>query len=102
EYSKELVSNPYAYATELALLYSAEGNVEGAVKSLLDLAITQPNTLDDIKNSLLQILQDNPSKKNVVQKHITNRITQMPDNPYYAELQMWLFTQKGDYAGAYK
>ncbi len=102
EYSKELVSNPYAYATELALLYSAEGNAEGAVKALLDLAITQPNTLDDIKNSLLQILQDNPNKNNVVQKNIANRITQMPDNPYYAELQMWVFTQKGDYAGAYK
>lgn len=102
EYSKELVSNPYAYATELALLYSADGNVAGAVKSLLDLILTQPNTLEDIKNSLQQILQDNPTKKNVVQKQITNRINQMPDNPYYAELQMWIFTKNGDYAGAYR
>ena len=100
--ARTLTHNPYAYATEMALLYGKEGNAAEAVNALMDVLVTQPNALDDIKASLLQIAEGDAGKMELTQKQIAKRISNQPDNPYWVELLTWIYTQKGDYEGAYQ
>lgn len=102
ERARTMMQNPYIYATELALLYSKGGNTEEAVKAMMDELVMQPNVLDDVKSSLLQIIDNDEKKMSIVQKQIAKRITLQPDNPYWIELLTWMYIQKGDYQGAYQ
>ncbi len=101
ERARQLVQNPYVYATELALLYGKEGKTEDAVKAMLDILVMQPHVLDDVKTSLLQVTGEDPKKISLVQKQINKRVTLQPDNPVWGELTTWVYTQQGDYTGAY-
>ena len=102
ERARTMLQNPYLYATELALLYSKEGNTEESVKAMMDQLVIQPNVLDDVKTALLQIAGEDEKKKAIVQKQIAKRIALQPDNPYWIELLTWVAIQKGDYRGAYQ
>lgn len=102
ERARVLLQNPYQYATELALLYGKEGNTEEAVNAMMDVLVTQPNTLDDIKSSLQQIIEGSDKKMAITQKQISKRITIQPDNPYWIELLTWIYIQKGDYEGGWQ
>jgi tetratricopeptide (TPR) repeat protein len=102
ERARVMMQNPYLYATELALLYSKTGKTEEAVNAMLDVLITQPNTIDDIKSSLQQVIDGDEKKKTITQKQISKRIAGQPDNPYWIELLTWMYVQKGDYEGGYQ
>lgn len=101
ERARTMLQNPYVYATELALLYSKEGNTGEAVKAMMDQLIVQPGVLNDVKSALLQLSAEDDKKKAIIQREITQRITRQPDNPYWVELLTWLSVQKGDYRGAF-
>jgi tetratricopeptide (TPR) repeat protein len=102
ERARVMMQNPYLYATELALLYGKTGNTEQAVNAMMDVLATQPNTMDDIKSSLLQVIDGDDKKMSITQKQISKRITAQPDNPYWIELLTWMYVQKGDYEGAWQ
>jgi tetratricopeptide (TPR) repeat protein len=102
ERARVMLQNPYLYATELALLYGKTGNTEQAVNAMMDVLVTQPNTMDDIKSSLLQVIDGDDKKMAITQKQISKRITAQPDNPYWIELLTWMYVQKGDYEGAWQ
>jgi tetratricopeptide (TPR) repeat protein len=102
ERARVMLQNPYLYATELALLYGKTGNTEQAVNAMMDVLVTQPNTMDDIKSSLLQVIDGDDKKIAITQKQISKRITAQPDNPYWIELLTWMYVQKGDYEGAWQ
>lgn len=102
ERARVMLQNPYQYATELALLYGKTGNTEQAVNAMMDVLVTQPNTMDDIKSSLLQVIDGDDKKMAITQKQISKRITAQPDNPYWVELLTWMYVQKGDYEGAWQ
>ncbi|WP_157976942.1 tetratricopeptide repeat protein [Taibaiella helva] len=101
ERARTMIQNPYVYATELGLLYSKEGNTEEAIKAMMDQLVVQPNVLDDVKSALLQMVGEDEKKMAVLQKQLSKRIAQQPDNPYWAELMTWIYIQKGDFNGAY-
>lgn len=101
ERARVLMQNPYLYATELALLYSKEGKTESAVNAMMDILIMQPHVLDDVKTSLLQITNGDEKKMALTQKLIAKRLAAQPDNPFWGELTTWIYTQKGDYQGAF-
>lgn len=100
--ARTMTQNPYVYATELALLYSQEGKTEEAAGAMLDQLVVQPNLLDEIKSSLLQVVNGDDKKLAIVQKLVAKRVTLQPDNPYWAELVTWISVQKGDYEGAFR
>jgi predicted Zn-dependent protease len=102
ERARVMMQNPYLYAAELALLYGKTGNTEQAVNAMMDVLATQPNTIDDIKSSLLQVVDGDDKKMAITQKQISKRITAQPDNPYWIELLTWMYVQKGDYEGAWQ
>lgn len=100
--ARVLTHNPYAYATEMALLYGKNGKTEEAVSALMDVVATQPNALDDVKASLLKLTEGDARKLELTRKQIAKRISNEPDNPYWVELLTWNYTQRGDYEGAAK
>lgn len=100
--ARVLMQNQYLFGTQLALLYGKEGNTEEAANAMMDVLATQPNELDNIKSSLLQLINNDEKKLTIVQKQLTKRISGDPGNPYWNELLTWMYIQKGDYEGAYK
>jgi len=102
EKARNIIQNPYAYATELAILYSITGDTNAAVQALLDALAIQPSSLEDIKTALLKITESDLKKTASVQKLVTERIKKQPENPYWVEVLTWLYIQKGDYEGALK
>jgi tetratricopeptide (TPR) repeat protein len=102
ERARTMMQNPYLYATELALLYGKGGNTEAAANALMDVLILQPHVLEDIKSSLLQLVEGDEKKLALLQKLIVKRVSAQPDNPFWIELLTWVYTQKGDYEGAFQ
>ncbi|WP_190277292.1 tetratricopeptide repeat protein [Taibaiella lutea] len=100
--ARVLMQNQYLFGTQLALLYGKEGNTEDASNAMMDVLTTQPNELDNIKSSLLQLIDGDDKKLAIVHKQILKRISGDPSNPYWNELLTWMYIQKGDYEGAYK
>jgi tetratricopeptide (TPR) repeat protein len=100
--ARTLLQNQYVYGTQLALLYNKQGNTEEAINAMLDVLMVQPNELDDVKSSLLQVVNGDDKKLALVQKQISKRIATDPGNPYWNELLTWIYVQKGDYEGAFK
>lgn len=89
--------NPFQYATELAGLYGAKGDVKNALSALMHVAEIQPQAMTDIKASLLKLTETDPAQKEAVQKEIAKRLKKDPDNVVWNDLQNWLFMQYGEY-----
>jgi tetratricopeptide (TPR) repeat protein len=100
--ARVLMQNQYLFGTQLALLYGKEGNTEEAANAMMDVLTIQPNELDNIKSSLLQLTGGEDKKMAMVHKQVLKRISGDPSNPYWNELLTWMYVQKGDYEGAYK
>ena len=100
--ARVLLQNQYVYGTQLALLYNKQGNTEEAINAMIDVLMIDPNELDNVKSSLLQVVNGDDKKLAVVQKQLSKRIASDPSNPYWNELLTWIYVQKGDYEGAYK
>jgi tetratricopeptide (TPR) repeat protein len=102
EKARSIRQNPYIYATELAPLYAADGQSDKAVEALLDMALLNPASIDDVKTALLQVTEGDAKKNAAIQKQVNARFKNAPDNPAWTELLTWIFTQNGDYVGALK
>lgn len=100
ERARDLLHNAYMYSGPLARLYAKAGQIENAVSALLDGGNFNTN-LDDVKATLLEILGTDQKKIQLAQKAIVKKINEQPENPFYAELLTWLFTQKNDWDGAF-
>lgn len=100
EFAQNLLHNPYAYGNPLARLYAKNGDIEKAVNALLNAAPMQIGGVEDTKATLLEMLGNDDQKLLAAQKAIVKRINAQPENPFYAELLTWLFTQRNDWEGA--
>lgn len=102
EKTRTLIQNPYAYATELSLLYNKAGRTQDAVSALLDMVMTQQNIMEDVKTALVTIAEQEKNGFSLVQKELEKRVRNQTGNPFWQELISWIFVQKGDYTGAFK
>lgn len=100
--ARTLSGNPYAYATELALLYNQTGDRKAALNALLDKAMTQVGIMDDLQAALLQVIATDKNGLKEIQKSLNDRLKQNPNNPVWQQLLSWTYTQNGDYKGALK
>lgn len=100
--AREDQQNPYAFATELALLYQKTGDHQAAINALLDKAMTQVNILDDLHESLTQVAANDKNGLKNIRKSLNERLKAQPENPVWQALLSWTFTLDGDYSGALK
>jgi predicted Zn-dependent protease len=100
ERARDLLRNPYFYSGPLARLYAKTGAIDKAIYTLLETNPGQSSKLDDTKETMLEILGSDPKKQQQAQKALIKKINDQPENPFYAELLTWLYTQKDDWDGA--
>jgi tetratricopeptide (TPR) repeat protein len=100
EQARKNSGNPLAYAEQLATLYDKKGDFELATDALLDLAVKEPQKIEDIKAALLRLF-NKPDKVDAVRKKIIKRINAEPDQITYPDVLGWLFIQQNDYEEAF-
>ena len=101
EKARELLRAPYMYTGPLSRLYAAKGDVDKAIFTMLEgVNGFMRNNAEDTKAGLLELLGNDPKKLQQAQKALVKRINEQPENPYYADLLTWLYTQKDDWEGA--
>lgn len=100
EHAVELLRNAYTYSGPMARLYTKTGAIDKAVAILLDGGLAMNGGVEDVKATLLELLGNDEKKIQVAQKAIVKKINEQPENPYFAELLTWLYTQKDDWEGA--
>lgn len=100
ERAQELLHNPYIYGNAMARLYAKTGNIDKAVSTLLDAGPAQIGGIEDTKATMLELFGSDDQKLLMAQKALVKRINAQPENPYYADLLTWLFTQRNDWDGA--
>ncbi|PZF73065.1 tetratricopeptide repeat protein [Taibaiella soli] len=100
ERAQELLHNPYIYGNALARLYAKNGDVDKAVNTLLNAGPAQIGGIEDTKATMLELFGGDDQKLLTAQKTLVKRINAQPENPYYADLLTWLFTQRNDWDGA--
>lgn len=99
--ASEIVHSQTLYSGPMARLYFKTGDIDNGIIMLLDASRSFYNGgIDEVKTTLLEFLGDDRKKLVKAQKVIIKKINEQPDNPYYSELLVWLYTQKGDWDGA--
>ena len=101
---REINKDPYAYALDLANMYSAEGNNQAMSEEYVNYTMAYPDQLTAIKNRLQGILAiDNDGSKREALKNTFKRITQKnPERIELMDMLIWLAIQEKDFALAYE
>ncbi|HRP89185.1 MAG TPA: tetratricopeptide repeat protein [Edaphocola sp.] len=90
------LGNPYAFAYEAALLYHQQGDTEKAFEILIDLLQVQPYALENTKQSLELILDQNAKYLKTAEKVLNKKLKQEPTNYTFRELFTWLQSKNGN------
>jgi tetratricopeptide (TPR) repeat protein len=100
ERARQLMQTTVLYGAPLAKLYAKTGNLEGAVNATLDASPTQLHGAEDTKASLLEVIGNDVKKSQQAAKIVVKRVQAQPENPFYADILIWLYAQRGDWEGA--
>lgn len=101
ERAGEILRNNNFYSGPMSELYFKKGDLDNGISALLRTNRNYfHNGIEDVKTTLLEYLGDDKKKLSKAQKAILRKINEQPDNPYYSELLVWLYTQKDDWDGA--
>ncbi|HTO16037.1 MAG TPA: tetratricopeptide repeat protein [Edaphocola sp.] len=90
------IGNPYAFAYETALLYHQKGDTEKAIEILLNILQVQPYGLENTKQTLELILENQPKRIKVAENVLNKRLKEEPTNYIWKELFTWIQSEKGD------
>lgn len=99
---REVIKNPYLFAPELSLLYLRKGDNQGAIDAILDKAMTQINIMDEVQESLIQIISKDKDGLTLVRKALTQRVKENPKTPVWQQLISWTIALDGNYEQAFK
>ena len=100
ERASTILMNPNLYSNQLATLYTKNGQLDKAIDILLGGNPGLAANVDNAKTIMLQLLGNDPTKLQQVQKIIINKINEQPNNIYLVEILTWIYTQKNDWDGA--
>ncbi len=101
ERAGEILRNKNFYSGPMSDLYFKKGDIDNGIDALLRTNRNYfHNGINDVKTTLLEYLGDDKKKLAKAQKAILKKINEQPENPYYSELLVWLYTQKNDWEGA--
>lgn len=102
EHATKMLHNNYLYSGPMSQLYFKMGNLDRAISTLLDASRSFYNRgVEEVKATLLEYLGDDKKKLAKAQKALIKKINEEPENPYYSDLLIWIYTQKNDWEGAF-
>lgn len=93
---REKTRNSYIFSYDMALLYDQRGDLDKAIDFLLASIEVQPFSMENAKQSLERITNNNPKKVKKAEAALTKRLASDPGNYLWKELYAWLQSGKGD------
>ena len=102
EKAQNISTDGYPFHYEIANLQGMMGQHEEMVESFMDLLMVSPNYIQTVQNSLNRTLniQENEDKADLLRSSLLQRVQRYPNETIYAELLIWYFNQKKDFASA--
>ena len=103
EKAQRISNDGYEYHYELANLQGMMGNHEAMVESFMDLLIVSPNYVQTVQNALNRNLNlsENEEKADMLRQALLKRVQRYPDETIYAELLIWYFNQRKNFASSF-
>jgi tetratricopeptide (TPR) repeat protein len=92
----------YNFTYEVANMKGNLGDHVGMTEAFLDLIAEEPHYIQTVQNSFNRLLNLDENKDNVdmLKTALLRRAQKSPEQAIYAEMLVWLFMQKKDFAGA--
>jgi tetratricopeptide (TPR) repeat protein len=92
----------YNFTYEVANMKGNLGDHAGMTEAFLDLIAEEPHYMQTVQNSFNRLLNLDENKDNVdmLKTALLRRAQKSPEQTIYAEMLVWLFMQKKDFAGA--
>ncbi|MFN5621143.1 MAG: tetratricopeptide repeat protein [Flavobacteriales bacterium] len=93
----------YNFTYEVANMKGNLGDHAGMTEAFLDLIAEEPHYMQTVQNSFNRLLNLDENKENVdmLKTALLRRAQKTPEQTIYAEMLVWLFMQKKDFAGAF-
>ena len=92
-----IIRNNYVYFGPLSKLYARNNRIPEALETLFNGGIYLPNQAEEIKASLLDIIQNDDLKLRQCQKGVLKKLNEQPNNAFLNELLIWIYTLKNDW-----
>jgi outer membrane protein assembly factor BamD (BamD/ComL family) len=101
---REINKDPYAYALDLANMYSADHNYQAMSEEYVNYTMAYPDQLTSIKNRLQSLLANDSddSKKENLKRTFIRSAQKNPDRAELQDILIWLAIQEKDFALAYE
>ena len=96
---RAVAGNEGLFKMELANLYAATGKTEPMIEELLNLGLAIQNK-EAIQNYLQDFLRDEKDQVKF-EKILYEKIQGQPNEPFYAEMLIWFFSQKKQFGKAF-
>ena len=96
---RAVAGNEGLFKMELANLYAATGKTEPMIEELLNLGLAIQNK-EAIQNYLQDFLRDEKDQVKF-EKTLYEKIQGQPNEPFYAEMLIWFFSQKKQFGKAF-
>jgi predicted Zn-dependent protease len=96
----QIYNNPYFYCVQMSAIYAKAGDQDKAMDMLLAPPVGQYISLDQVKTTFLEWMGNDPKRLQIAQKNLLRHINAQPENPWFAEILTWIYTQKNDWDGA--
>ena len=96
---RAVAGNEGLFKMELANLYAATGKTEPMIEELLNLGLAIQNK-EAIQNYLQDFLRDEKDQVKF-EKILYEKIQRQPNEPFYAEMLIWFFSQKKQFGKAF-
>lgn len=97
--ARQISGNEGLFKKELAALYGETGQTEQMIEELLNLGVAIQNK-EVVQNYMQDFLRDEKDQAKF-EKILYEKIQRQPNEPFYAEMLIWFFTQKKLFAKAF-
>ncbi|MCL2510822.1 MAG: hypothetical protein FWF09_02090 [Bacteroidales bacterium] len=101
---REVNKDPYAYALDLANMYSVEGNHQAMSEEYVNYTMAYPDQLTSIKNRLQSLLANDKdgSRKEALKRTFIRNAQKNSDRAELQDVLIWLAIQEKDFPLAYE
>lgn len=103
ETGRKQLKNDYPLHIQFAELYLSLGQTDKMIEEYIEFLDVQPNNLDQIQTSLsnnIDFTDENSKEAEMLKQKLLEKVQKKPNETIYAEMLIWMFIQKKQFASA--
>jgi tetratricopeptide (TPR) repeat protein len=103
ETGRKQLKNDYPLNIQFAELYLSLGQTDKMIEEYIDFLDVQPNNLDQVQTSLsnnIDFSDENSKEAELLKQKLLEKVQKKPNETIYAEMLIWMFIQKKQFASA--